>query len=144
MKKKKKMAIVLSAMLLVMVSFILFTSTAMAAVSIGTRRNIPYMFDYNGGSGWKDLQTPEHYVVGTSPEQVAYCLQHKNDSPSNAPYNDSDILGSYSARVQTGLRIILENGYPYSTGGLTGTEARYATANAVSVLVVRKRRFGAV
>ena len=131
MKKKKKMAVVLSAMLLVMVSFILFTSTAMAAVSIGTRRDIPYMFDYNGGSGWNDLQTPEHYVVGTSPEQVAYCLQHKNDSPSNAPYNDSDILGSYSARVQTGLRIILENGYPYSTGSLTGTEARYATANAV-------------
>jgi len=130
-KKKKKMAVVLSAMLLVMVSFILFTSTAMAAVSIGTRRDIPNMFDYNGGSGWNDLQTPEHYVVGTSPEQVAYCLQHKNDSPSNSPYNDSDILGSYSARVQTGLRIILENGYPYSTGGLTGTEARYATANAV-------------
>ena len=78
-----------------------------------------------------DLSTPEHYVVGSSPEQVAYCLQHKNDSPHNSAYNDSDILGSYSSRVQTGLRIILENGYPYSTGSLTSTEARYATANAV-------------
>ena len=131
MKKKKKIAIALSAMLTAVISFILFASTAMAAVSIGTRSDVPYMFDYNGGSGWKDLSTPEHYVVGTSPEQVAYCLQHKNDSPHNSTYNDSDILGSYSARVQTGLRIILENGYPYSTGNLTATEARYATANAV-------------
>lgn len=130
MKKKKKIAIVLSAMLLVIVSFLLFTSTAMAAVSIGTR-SVTDMFDYNGGSGWKSLDAPEHYVVGTSPEQVAYCLQHKNDSPHNAAYNDSDILGSYSSRVQTGLRIILENGCPYATGSLTGTEARYATANAV-------------
>ena len=131
MKKKKKIAIALSAMLTAVISLVLFTSTAMAAVSIGTRSDVPFMFDYNGGSGWKDLSTPEHYVVGTSPEQVAYCLQHKNDSPHNAAYNDSDILSSYSSSVQTGLRIILENGYPYSTGGLTATEARYATANAV-------------
>ena len=130
MKKKKRIAIALSAMLIVMASLVLFTSTAMAAVSIGTR-SVTDMFDYNGGSGWKSLSAPEHYVVGTSPEQVAYCLQHKNDSPHNAAYNDSDILGSYSSRVQTGLRIILENGYPYATGSLTGTEARYATANAV-------------
>lgn len=130
MKKKKRIAIALSAMLIAVASLVLFTSTAMAAVSIGSR-NVTDMFDYNGGSGWKSLSAPEHYVVGTSPEQVAYCLQHKNDSPHNSPYNDSDILGSYSSRVQTGLRIILENGYPYATGSLTGTEARYATANAV-------------
>ena len=130
MKKKKRIAIALSAMLIVVALLILFTSTAMAAVSIGSR-SVTDMFDYNGGSGWKSLSAPEHYVVGTSPEQVAYCLQHKNDSPHNSPYNDSDILGSYSSRVQTGLRIILENGYPYATGSLTGTEARYATANAV-------------
>ncbi len=130
MKKKKRIAIALSAILIVMALLILFTSTAMAAVSIGSR-SVTDMFDYNGGSGWKSLDTPEHYVVGTSPEQVAYCLQHNNDSPHNSPYNDSDILGSYSSRVQTGLRIILENGYPYATCSLTGTEARYATANAV-------------
>jgi len=128
--KKKKIAIALSAMLTVFISLVLFASTAMAAVSIGSR-NVTSMFDYNGGSGWKDLSTPEHYVVGTSPEQVAYCLQHKNDSPHNSAYNDSDILSSYSSRVQTGLCIVLENGYPYSTGSLTATEARYATANAV-------------
>ena len=67
----------------------------------------------------------------SSPEQVAYCLQHRNGSPHDAAYSDSDILGTYSSRIQTGLRIILENGYPYAIGGLTATEARYATANAV-------------
>lgn len=130
MKRKKKILISVTASVVLLVTLILFASSALAAVSVGSR-NTTNMFDYNGGSGWKDLKTPEHYIVGTSPEQVAYCLQHKNDSPSNSPYSDSDILGTYSARVQTGLRIIFENSYPYATGGLTAAEARYATANAV-------------
>lgn len=130
MKKRKKSAIILSALLIVMMSFILFASTAMAAVNVGSR-SVTHYLEYNGGSGWNDLKTPEHYIVGTSPEQIAYCLQHRNDSPSNSPYNETDILSTYSTRVQTGLRIILENGYPYTTGGLTATAARYATANAV-------------
>lgn len=129
MKKKRKLAIAVIVGFIVLLSLVLFASTALA-VNVGSR-NVTHMFDYNGGSGWSDLKTPEHYIVGTSPEQVAYCLQHRNDSPSNSPYRDSDILDSYSSRVQTGLRIIFENGYPYATGGLTATEARYATANAV-------------
>jgi hypothetical protein len=129
MKRKKKILISVVAGVTLLMTFLLITTSA-SAVNIGTR-SVTEMFDYNGGSGWKSLDAPEHYVSGSSPEQVAYCLQHKNDSPHNAAYSDSDILGSYSARVQTGLRIILENGYPYATGGLTATEARYATANAV-------------
>ena len=129
MKRKKKILISVTVGVIVLVTLLLLTTSALA-VSIGTR-SVTDMFDYNGGSGWKSLSTPEHYVSGSSPEQVAYCLQHKNDSPHDAAYSDSDILGTYSSRVQTGLRIILENGYPYATGGLTATEARYATANAV-------------
>lgn len=129
MKKKKRIAIIVSATLIVLMTSMLFMSTALA-VNISSR-SVTDMFDYNGGSGWKSLDTPEHYVAGSSPEQVAYCLQHRNSSPNNSAYNDSDILGSYSSRVQTGLRIIIENGYPYATGGLTATEARYATANAI-------------
>jgi subtilase family serine protease len=130
MKKRKKLIMAVSAGLVILASLLLFVAPALAAVNVGSR-NTTHFFDYNGGSGWNDLKTPEHYITGTSPEQIAYCLQHKNDSPSNSPYNESDILGSYSARVHTGLRIILENGYPYSSGGLTAAEARYATANAV-------------
>jgi len=130
MKKRKKLIMAAAAGLVILASLLLFVMPALAAVNIGSR-SVPDLFDYNGGSGWNTLDTPEHYVVGSSPEQPAYCLQHRKSSPSNAAYNDSDILGTYSARVQTGLRIILENGYPYSTGGLTAAEARYATANAV-------------
>ena len=129
MKKKRRIAIIISAALVVLMVSLLCMSTALA-VNVSSRR-VTDMFDYNGGSGWKSLDTPEHYVAGSSPEQVAYCLQHSKSSPSNAAYNDSDILDSYSARVQTGLRIILENGYPYATGGLTAAAARYATANAI-------------
>lgn len=129
MKRKKKILISVTAGVVLLATLLLITTSALA-VSIGSR-SVTRMFDYNGGSGWNTLDTPEHYVSGSSPEQVAYCLQHRKSSPNNAAYSDSDILGTYSSRVQTGLRIILENGYPYSTGGLTATEARYATANAV-------------
>ncbi len=129
MKKKRRVAIIISAALVVLMTSLLFMTTALA-VNVSSR-SVTDMFDYNGGSGWKSLDTPEHYVSGSAPEQVAYCLQHSKSSPSNAAYNDSDILDSYSARVQTGLRIILENGYPYATGGLSGAAARYATANAI-------------
>ncbi len=129
MNKKRRIAIIISAALVVMMTSLLFMSTALA-VNVSSR-SVTDMFDYNGGSGWKSLDTPEHYVAGSSPEQVAYCLQHSKSSPNNAAYSDSDILDSYSARVQTGLRIILENGYPYATGGLSAAAARYATANAI-------------
>ena len=129
MKKKRRIAIILSAGLVVLITSVMFMSSALA-VNVSSR-SVTDMFDYNGGSGWKSLDTPEHYVAGSSPEQVAYCLQHSKSSPNNAAYSDSDILDSYSGRVQTGLRIILENGYPYATGGLTSAAARYATANAI-------------
>ena len=129
MKKKRKIVIIISAALVILMTSLLFMSTALA-VNVSSR-SVTDKFDYNGGSGWKSLDTPEHYVAGSSPEQVAYCLQHSKSSPSNAAYSDSDILDSYSARVQTGLRVILENGYPYATGGLSAAAARYATANAI-------------
>ncbi len=129
MKKRKKFIMAGLAVMVVLASLLLLVMPALA-VNVGTR-NTTNLFQANGSSGWGDLKTPEHYIVGSSPEQVAYCLQHKNDTPSNSPYGSSDILGSYSSRVQTGLRIILENGYPYATGGLSAAEARYATANCI-------------
>lgn len=129
MKKRKRLVMAAAAGLVVLMSLLLFVIPALAAVNVSSR-SAPSYFDYYY-QGWKDLGTPEHYIVGSSPEQIAYCLQHKADSPSNSPYSETDILGSYSSRIQTGLRIILENGYPYATGGLTATEARYATANAI-------------
>lgn len=107
----------------------LFSATALAGtVRVGTT-DVPDYFEYRNSSGWHDLNTPNHYIVGSN--QIAYCLEHKRSSPHSASYSDTDILGNYSARTLTGLRIILENGYPYSTGGLSAAKARYATANAI-------------
>ena len=107
----------------------LFSTTSLAGtVSVGTT-DVPDYFEYHNSSGWHDLNTPNHYIVGTG--QIAYCLEHKQSSPHSASYSDTDILGNFSARTQTGLRIILENGYPYSAGGLSVAKARYATANAI-------------
>jgi subtilase family serine protease len=130
MKRKKKVFMIAIAGVTLLAALVLLATSAFAAVSIDSK-SVTDMFDYNGGSGWKSLDTPAHYVAGSSPEQVAYCLQHRKSSPSGSSYSDDDILDSYSSRVRTGLRIILENGYPYERGGLTATESRYATANAI-------------
>lgn len=127
---KRKVAAGLLAGIYIFAILLMLTTQALAAVNVSSRNTI-ICFEANGTSGWGDLKTPEHYIVGSSPEQVAYCLQHKSDSPANSPYGSSDILSSYSSRVQTGLRIIIENGYPYATGGLSAAEARYATANSI-------------
>ncbi len=125
MNHKKAIFIVLIAVCIMT----LFSTTAFAStVRVGTTDVTDYMQYYNS-SGWHDLNTPNHYIVGTN--EVAYCIEHMRTSPSNSTYSDSDILNNYSARTLTGLRIILENGYPYSAGGLSAAEARYATANAI-------------
>ena len=124
---KKSRIIILLIIIVCIIS--LFSSTALAGtVRVGTT-DVPDYFEYHNSSGWHDLNTPNHYIVGSN--QIAYCLEHKRSSPHSASYSDTDILGSYSARTLTGLRIILENGYPYSTGGLSAAKARYATANAI-------------
>ena len=117
------------AVLIAVCIMMLFSTTAFAGtVRVGTTDTTDCM-QYHNSSGWHDLNTPNHYIVGTN--EVAYCIEHKKSSPSNSTYSDSDILNNYSARTLTGLRIILENGYPYATGGLSAAKARYATANAI-------------
>ena len=125
MKHKK---IVFLILILICIA-LLFTNTALAGtVHVGTS-DVPDYFEYHNSSGWHDLNTPNHYIVENN--AIAYCIEHKLTSPHNATYSDTDILNNYSARTRTGLQIILENGYPYTTGGLSAAKARYATANAI-------------
>jgi DNA-binding LacI/PurR family transcriptional regulator len=86
-------------------------------------------FEYSNSSGWHDLNTPQHFVVESG--AVAYCIQHKLGNPHSRGYSSFDPTANYSARTIRGIQIILENGYPCSTGGFTAAQARYATANAV-------------
>jgi trimeric autotransporter adhesin len=129
MKKRRLIIFILAT--LVVIALILLSSAVAASVSISTRSCTSYFQVYNGTS-WHDYLTPQHYITNSSPEQVAYCMQQTKASPSGTSYSTSDVLGGYSARTSTGLQIILENGYPFTTpSGLSAAEARYATANAI-------------
>lgn len=127
MKKGK-----LAALLLMLATLLILPQVVGAAdLTIGSRSSTMYMQYYS--SGWNNMDTPQHYVVGTSPERVSYCVAHRKTSPSSGGtgYNGNDVLSNYSNTTQLGLLAILESGYPFETNGLSADEARYATANAI-------------
>lgn len=140
MKRKLKRLVVLTLLVLTVI-LALPQSVWAGNISIGERPSTKYM-QYSSG-GWKDLDTPQHFVVGSSPEIVSYCIQHAKTPPADAGslYSDTDILENYSAYTQNGLLIILENGYPYQTNGLSADEARYATANAIRFWLSEREYF---
>ncbi len=84
---------------------------------------------YLGENRWRDLKTPPHWVVETG--EVAYCLDHKADSPHNVAYGEFDPQAVYSDRTYQGLIAIMEHSYPYRNAGLTDQQIKYATANAI-------------
>ncbi|PKQ38423.1 MAG: hypothetical protein CVT59_04175 [Actinobacteria bacterium HGW-Actinobacteria-1] len=98
-----------------------------ATVSTGGAGTSYYDAYYSGS--WHDLQTPPHTVDG----QVAYCLEQSKDFPlNNSTYGLFDVAALYNFNTYVGLQSILHRGYPYVTpAGLTETQARYATANAI-------------
>ena len=129
--KRKLRGMTLFIALAVFIAAFMTQSASAATVNYGSRDATMYMQYYSGG--WQNMDTPEHFLMGSSPEQVAYCMQHRKTSPSSSgtSYSDTDIFGTYSTTTQTGLLSILEQGYPFETNGLSASEARYATANAV-------------
>lgn len=118
--------------LLVLVLFcgsaIALPGTASAATVSTGGAGTSYYDAYYSGS-WHDLQTPPHTVDG----QVAYCLEQAKDFPlNNSTYGLFDPAALYNFNTYVGLQSILHRGYPYVTpAGLTETQARYATANAI-------------
>lgn len=126
---KRALAFLLCALSLLGVFVPATTAFALARVNVETQNATMY-FDYLSGSGtFESLKTPHHWVVENG--DIAYCLQHRMDSPhSGNGFSQRELSDYYSYRVYTGLQIILQNGYPASTGGLTADQARYATANA--------------
>ncbi len=130
MKRKFRSLILFIALAMLITAFMTQSASA-ATISYGSRDTNMWMQYYSGG--WNNMDTPEHFLMGSSPEQVAYCVQHRKPSPngSGSSYTDTNILGAYSIPTQIGLLIILEQGYPFETNGLSASEARYATANAI-------------
>jgi TQXA domain-containing protein len=76
---------------------------------------------------WQPLPVP--FWNEASDGAVAYCLDSDLDSPDGDGYSMTGDL--FSEDVQRGIRAILLHGYPNDCGGLTETEARYATQTAI-------------
>ena len=101
------------------------------STTIGTDASRPEYFEALGASGnYNPLKTPYHYDRTTG--NVAYCLEHKKDSPSSsAEYTDFDASALWGQNTLTGIQAIVDHGYPNHDGGLTEEQAHYATANAI-------------
>ncbi len=133
-KNPKHLGKRLLAMLICVLSILsLFPVTALAASEVEVEsRNVTSYMEYLSDEGiWKELNTPDHYIVGTN--EIAYCLQHMKSSPHvGDSFTEAELSDFYSTRVLMGLQIILERGYPAEIpSGLTAAEARCATANAI-------------
>ena len=100
-----------------------------AGVTVSTKSSTAYFQTYASTSTWVDIGTPQHVINETG--KVAYCLQTSLNSPSNSGYSSANWSDFYDQTTLTGLRAILEHGYPASNGGFTDDQARYATANAI-------------
>ena len=115
---------------LLMIAMIIVPNVAYAATGKVTTINTTNLYNaYNSTKKtWNELKTAKHRLMGSF---VAYCLQHKATVPNSQTYNLTDMMDNYSAKVRTGLQIIVENGYPFEKGGLSAAQAEYATANAI-------------
>ena len=119
---------------LVLVGSLLLSMTVEALAdltTIGTDASRPEYFEALGASdNYNPLKTPYHYDRTTG--NVAYCLEHKKDSPSSsAEYTDFDASALWGQNTVTGIQAIVDHGYPNSNGGLSEEQAHYATANAI-------------
>ena len=128
---KHRMCRVLLCLVLTFALLLPMTVGALADTTIGTDASRPEYFEALGGSGsYNPLKTPYHYDKTTG--NVAYCLEHKKDSPSSsAAYTDFGPSALWGHNTVTGIQAIVDHGYPNSTGGLTEEQAHYATANAI-------------
>lgn len=131
MKTKRLLSIFLCVLTLLGV---LPTMTAFAAgetVTIESDRNeIPDYLEYYSSDGWKDLNTPKHWIEETG--EVVYCVEHSAGNPHNATYKETDPGNVFGNATLKGLEAILTFGYPNTTpSGFTADEARQATANAI-------------
>ena len=115
--------------LVVLAGSLVFSPLAATAATVSTGGAGTSYYDAYYSGSWHDLQTPPHTADG----QVAYCLEQDKDYPvSNSSYAEFDPAVLYNFGTRIGLQSILHRGYPFVTpAGLTETQARYATANAI-------------
>ena len=135
LNRRRSIVVLLCAMLLfgTVFSTTVFADTAL----ISSAPMTSYFETYTSTGAWTDLQTPAHWITATG--EVAYCLQTAKDNPYNAGYYTIDGEEVYDYGVLTGLKAILDHGYPATTMGFSDEEARYATANAIRFWLAENR-----
>lgn len=117
---------------------------AKAAQYVGTKNNAEAYFKFRNSTsdGWDPLKTPEHWQStkkNSSGGSVAYCLEHRKDFPlGGETYRAFDPSLLYNSTTRVGLQAIMQRGYPASTGGLSASQARYATANALRAWIYER------
>jgi len=85
------------------------------------------IFEVLLGGAWTPLSVP--FWIEENGGNVSFCLESNKSAPEGDGYSMSEAL--YSEYVQTGVRAILLHGFPNDSGGLSETEARYATQAAI-------------
>ena len=135
LNRRRSIVVLLCAILLfgTVFSTTVFADTAL----ISSAPMTSYFETYTSTGAWTDLQTPAHWITATG--EVAYCLQTSKDNPYNAGYYTIDGEEVYDPGVLTGLKAILDHGYPATTMGFSDEEARYATANAIRFWLAENR-----
>lgn len=101
------------------------------AVTIESQTNSAFDYlEYYSSDGWKDLNTPKHWIEQT--DEIVYCVEHAADNPHGDTYTATSPSSVFSGSTLAGLNSILMYGYPNNTpSGFTADEARQATANAI-------------
>ena len=128
---RKIITLLLSALMLLTILPSAAFAEAEETVTIQSEKNNAFDYlEYLSGSGWKDLNTPRHWITSTG--EVCYCIEHSEDNPHNDTYTAASPSSVFSPETLAGLQAILMFGYPCNIPeGFTEDEARQATANAI-------------
>jgi len=85
------------------------------------------IFEFYNGLKWDGLTVP--FWIELNDGNHAFCLESDKSQPFGDGYSVSQAF--YNASVQRGIRAILLHGFPNGLGGLTETQAHYATQVAI-------------
>lgn len=138
MKYNHRRLISLTALFSVISLLIIHSSVEASTIRLD-RGNDVYLMEYWNGSSWANMNAREYYVVGTSPQQIAYCIEHTKTGPAGEDYPAANAWSAYANQSQIAMQSILGNGYPFTrsftvsgtTYTLSDIQARYATAQAL-------------
>ena len=124
--KKKILSLVLALSLLISLFPITYVTawSPPANVTINKSANASYFTNQWG----TPMTTGFYYVAGSG--ELAYCADQDATGPGGTGYSLND-SGLGNTAYLSGIQAILQNGYPFTTCGLSAEDARYGTQVAI-------------